>query len=86
VLDPMDCLRDGVPPSLLIDLLGDTGPDAGGIYRDELAEDLSWTVPIPDRAPRAAVADLPTQPTSADAPDASARPGAARPLNVHTGG
>jgi hypothetical protein len=69
VLDPMDCLRDGVPPSLLIDLLGEAGPDASGIYRDEPAEDLSWTEPIPDHAPRAAAADVPLQPTSAEAPD-----------------
>jgi hypothetical protein len=74
VLDPMDCLRDGVPPSLLIDLLGDAGPDATSIYQDEPAEDLSWTEPISDHAPRASVADVPAQPTSAQAPDETIQP------------
>jgi hypothetical protein len=45
VLDPMDCLRDGVPPLLLIDLFGEAGPDAAHIYADEPA-DLSWTHPV----------------------------------------
>jgi hypothetical protein len=44
VLDPMDCLRDGVPPLLLIDLFGAAGPDAVHIYEDEPA-DVSWTHP-----------------------------------------
>ncbi len=69
MLDPMECLRDGVPPSLLIDLLDVAGPDAIGIYHDEPAEDLTWTRPIPDHAPRAAVADVPVQPTSAESAD-----------------
>jgi hypothetical protein len=47
VLDPMDCLRDGVPPLLLIDLFGEAGPDAAHIYSDEPPDDLSWTHPIP---------------------------------------
>jgi hypothetical protein len=46
VLDTMDCLRDGVPPLLLIDLFGAAGPDAAHIYADEPADDLSWTHPI----------------------------------------
>ena len=45
MLDPMDCLRDGVPPLLLIDLFGEAGPDAAHIYADEPA-DISWTQPI----------------------------------------
>jgi hypothetical protein len=49
VLDPMDCLRDGVPPLLLIDLFGEAGPDAVHIYEDEPA-DVSWTHPIDDHA------------------------------------
>ena len=44
MLDPMDCLRDGVPPLLLIDLFGEAGPDAVHIYGDEPA-DVSWTHP-----------------------------------------
>jgi hypothetical protein len=50
VLDPMDCLRDGVPPLLLIDLFGEAGPDAAHIYEDEPADDLSWTHPIDESA------------------------------------
>jgi hypothetical protein len=50
VLDPMDCLRDGVPPLLLIDLFDEAGPDAQHIYVDEPAEDLSWTHPITEDA------------------------------------
>jgi hypothetical protein len=46
VLDPMDCLRDGVPPLLLIDLFGAAGPDAAHIYADEPADDLTWTHPL----------------------------------------
>jgi hypothetical protein len=42
----MDCLRDGVPPLLLIDLFGEAGPDAEHIYSDEPADDLTWTHPI----------------------------------------
>jgi hypothetical protein len=50
VLDPMDCLRDGVPPLLLIDLFDEAGPDAEHIFVDEPAEDLSWTQPITEVA------------------------------------
>jgi hypothetical protein len=50
VLDPMDCLRDGVPPLLLIDLFGEAGPDAVHIYEDEPADDLSWTHPVVEHA------------------------------------
>jgi hypothetical protein len=49
VLNPMDCMRDGVPPLLLIDLFGEAGPDAAHIYADEPADDLSWTHPLAER-------------------------------------
>ena len=42
MFDPMECLRDGVPLSLGIDLLDASGPDARHIFADEPA-DLSWT-------------------------------------------
>ncbi|MCW2547133.1 MAG: hypothetical protein JWN96_1593 [Mycobacterium sp.] len=60
MLDPMDCLRDGVPPLLLIDLFDKAGPDAEHIYVDEPAEDLSWTQPIAEDAAEVA-GQLPLQ-------------------------
>ncbi len=42
MLDPMACLKDGVPLSLMLDLLGEDGPDATRIYADEPG-DISWT-------------------------------------------
>lgn len=42
MLDPMACLKDGVPLSLGIDLFAACGPDAEHIYTDEPA-DTSWT-------------------------------------------
>ena len=53
MFDPMECLRDGVPISLGIDLLAASGPDATRIYADEPA-DLSWTHnPAEEPAPAA---------------------------------
>jgi hypothetical protein len=46
MLDPMACLKDGVPLSLVIDLLDAKGPNAEGIYSDEPA-DTSWTEAVP---------------------------------------
>jgi hypothetical protein len=45
MLDPMACLKDGVPLSLVIDLLGEDGPDASRIYAEEPA-DLSWAMDL----------------------------------------
>ena len=44
MLEPMDCLRDGVPLCLVMDLLDDAGPDASWLYASEEA-DLSWVHP-----------------------------------------
>ncbi len=41
MLEPMDCLRDGIPLSLMMDLLDDEGPDAQRLYASEHA-DLAW--------------------------------------------
>jgi hypothetical protein len=41
--DPIAWLRDGVPLTLLIDLLDAAGPDSAAIYRSEPA-DLTWTI------------------------------------------
>jgi hypothetical protein len=49
MLDPMACLKDGVPLSLVIDLLEVEGPNAPGIYADEPA-DVSWTQNLPGQA------------------------------------
>ncbi len=46
MLDPMDCLRDGVPLSLVMDLLSEAGPDAARIYAAEQADDTDWTLPL----------------------------------------
>lgn len=46
MLDPMACLKDGVPLCLGIDLLAAGGPDAEHIYSDEPA-DISWTMNRP---------------------------------------
>jgi hypothetical protein len=46
MLDPMACLKDGVPLSLVIDLLGEDGPDASRIYAEEPA-DLTWAMDLP---------------------------------------
>ncbi len=53
MFDPMECLRDGVPLSLGIDLLDADGPDAYHIFSDEPA-DLAWTHPLAGQAPEAA--------------------------------
>jgi hypothetical protein len=50
MLDPMACLRDGVPLSLGIDLFAACGPDAKHIYSDEPA-DTSWTIDLPGQEP-----------------------------------
>lgn len=46
MLDAMACLKDGVPLSLVIDLLDAEGPDARRIYADEPA-DTSWVAGLP---------------------------------------
>ncbi len=46
MLDAMKCLEDGVPLSLVLDLISSEGPDAHQIYLDEPA-DLAWTVAPP---------------------------------------
>jgi hypothetical protein len=61
VLDPMDCLRDGVPPLLLIDLFGEAGPDAVHIYEDEPA-DVSWTHPAEHEVEGQLVIEEPPKP------------------------
>jgi hypothetical protein len=43
MLDPMACLKDGIPLSLVIDLLEVDGPDTSWIYAQEPA-DTSWTI------------------------------------------
>jgi hypothetical protein len=43
MLDPMACLKEGIPLSLVIDLLEADGPDTSQIYAQEPA-DTSWTV------------------------------------------
>lgn len=43
MFDPMDCLRDGVPLSLVMDLLAADGPNARRIYAEEPA-DTAWTL------------------------------------------
>ncbi len=43
MLDPMACLKDGIPLSLVIDLLEADGPNAPWIYSHEPA-DTTWTV------------------------------------------
>jgi hypothetical protein len=50
MLDPMACLRDGVPLSLGIDLFAACGPDAEHIYSDEPA-DTSWTIDLHGHEP-----------------------------------
>lgn len=84
MLDPMDCLRDGVPPLLLIDLFGEAGPDAAHIYTDEPADDLSWTRPVIARQ-RLAERQLPAKPSSVPQQPTRAQVPAARkpvaPLN-----
>jgi hypothetical protein len=42
MLDPMTCLKDGIPLSLVLDLLEEDGPDTSRIYAQEPA-DTSWT-------------------------------------------
>lgn len=42
MLDPMACLKDGIPLSLVIDLLEEKGPDTTRIYAQEPA-DTTWT-------------------------------------------
>ena len=53
MLDPMACLKDGVPLCLGIDLLAAGGPDAEHIYSDEPA-DISWTMDLPGEAAKPA--------------------------------
>ena len=55
MFDPMECLRDGVPLALGIDLLAPDGPDARHIFTDEPA-DLSWTHGRGEPAPEGASA------------------------------
>ncbi len=43
MLDPMACMKDGIPLSLVMDLLDEEGPDAPWIYQQEPA-DTTWTV------------------------------------------
>ena len=43
MLDPMACLKDGIPLSLVIDLLEADGPDTTWIYAQEPA-DTTWTI------------------------------------------
>jgi len=43
MLDPMACLKDGIPLSLVIDLFKADGPDTSWIYTHEPA-DTSWTI------------------------------------------
>jgi hypothetical protein len=50
MLDPMACLRDGVPLSLGSDLFAACGPDAKHIYSDEPA-DTSWTIDLHGHEP-----------------------------------
>jgi len=49
MLDPMACLKDGIPLSLVIDLLEVDGPDTSWIYAQEPA-DTSWTIDPCQRA------------------------------------
>ena len=49
MLDPMACMKDGIPLSLVIDLFGEDGPDTSLIYRQEPA-DTSWTVDPREKA------------------------------------
>ena len=49
MLDPMECLKDGIPLSLVLDLLEVDGPDTSRIYAQEPA-DTSWTIDPREKA------------------------------------
>ncbi len=49
MLDPMACLKEGIPLSLVIDLLEVDGPDTPRIYAQEPA-DTTWTVNLHAKA------------------------------------
>ena len=49
VLDPMACLKDGIPLSLVSDLLDEQGPDSTWIYEHEPA-DLTWAMDPEEKA------------------------------------
>jgi hypothetical protein len=49
MLDPMACLEDGIPLSLLVDLLKAGGPDTAWIYAQEPA-DTTWTIDPREKA------------------------------------
>ena len=56
MLDPMACLKDGVPLSLVIDLLEVEGPNAPRIYAEEPA-DVTWTLNLRSQDDPAAAAE-----------------------------
>lgn len=49
MLDPMACLKDGIPLSLVSDLLDEEGPDSSWIYEHEPA-DTTWTIDPGEKA------------------------------------
>ena len=49
MLDPMACLKDGIPLSLVSDLLDEEGPDSTWIYEHEPA-DVTWAMDPGEKA------------------------------------
>ena len=49
MLDPMACLKDGIPLSLVMDLFEEDGPDTSWIYEHEPA-DTTWTIDPREKA------------------------------------